>query len=97
VLLLVFFKHGLGDDGGALNWWQKAFVFYRAPFVKYVGNVISFIVLVLLYSYVALFGYRWQFQIPEIVLYVWILILFIDELREVSSMHSHTIEIRLPF
>ena len=37
----------------------------------------------MLYSYVALYGYRKEYQLPEIVLYLWILVLIVDELREV--------------
>jgi hypothetical protein len=59
------------------------YVFYRSPIVKYTGSCISFASLLLLYSYVAIFGYRFQYQIPEIVLYIWIAILILEECRQV--------------
>ena len=37
----------------------------------YSGNCISYVLLLTLYSYVAVFGYRWGYQIPELVLYGW--------------------------
>lgn len=77
-------QHGLGDDGGELTQLQKIYVFYRTPIAKYTGSCISFFVLILLYSYVALFSFRWNYQYAEVVLYLWILILILDELREVA-------------
>ena len=62
---------------------QKLYVFYRSPIVKYTGSCISFASLLLLYSYVAIFGYRFQYQTAEIVLYVWIAILILEECRQV--------------
>ena len=67
--LKLIFQPGLGDDGGRLNPFQKIFVFYRAPFVKYVGTCISYLIFLLLYSYVILFGFRYEYQIPELVVY----------------------------
>jgi hypothetical protein len=55
--------------------------FYRCPIIKYTGTCISYIAFLVLYSYVALFGFRWEWSNPEIILYVWILILIIDEVR----------------
>ena len=72
---MVRFQPGLGDDGGDLNWAQKMFVFYKCPKVKYAGMLLSFMLFILLYSYVILFGYRWEYQIPEICLYVWICVI----------------------
>jgi hypothetical protein len=66
-----------------LGKFQKLYVFYRSPIVKYTGSCISFASLLLLYSYVAIFGYRFQYQIPEIVLYIWIAILILEECRQV--------------
>ena len=59
----------MGDDGGNLNPFQKIFVFYKAPIVKYVGTCISYLIFLLLYSYVVLFGFRYEFQIPELIVY----------------------------
>ena len=79
---LVKFQPGLGDDGGKLNPIQKIFVFYRTPMVKYVGTCVSYLGFLILYSYVILFGFRYEYQIPEIVVYGWIVVLILDEMRE---------------
>ncbi len=79
----VKFQPGLGDDGGDLNPFQKLFVFYRAPIIKYTGSAISFFALLALYTYVAVFGFRFDYQWPEIALYIWFGILILDEFREV--------------
>ena len=67
--IMIYLQPGLGDDGGNLNPLQKIFVFYKAPIVKYVGTCISYLIFLLLYSYVVLFGFRYEFQIPELVIY----------------------------
>ena len=84
----VKFQPGLGDDGGNLNPFQKLFVFYRSPVIKYTGTCFSYLILILLYSYVTLFGFRYEYQVPEVVLYCWIFILILDEIREVFSTVS---------
>lgn len=76
---------GLGDDGGDLKPIQKLFVFYRAPVVKYTGTCVSFFFLIILYSFVVLYAFRWEYQMSEIILYVWIFILILDEMREVNK------------
>lgn len=72
----------LGDDGGSLSPFQKLFVFYKAPIVKFYSNCISYSLLVLLYTYVALFNYTRQFLVPELVVYAWIAILLLDDVRQ---------------
>lgn len=72
----------LGDDGGELTLTQKLFVFYRAPLVKYVEHCASYIIFLLLYTYVLLFAFRWEIQPSEIVVYVWFATLILDEVRE---------------
>ena len=89
---LVKFQPGLGDNGGSLNPFQKVYVFYKCPFVKYCGICISYFCFITLFSYVALFGYRWHYQIPEIGLYAWILILITGEVRELLKEPSHTLK-----
>ena len=69
---------------------QKMFVFYKAPMIKFYGNCISYLFLVLLSSYIALFNYTWTFQYSEIVLYIWFLILIIDEFRQVLNEPSRS-------
>ena len=40
----------------------------------------------MLYTYVALFKFEWDYQPEEIILYVWFLILIIDELRPATIL-----------
>ena len=63
---------------------QKIFVFYKCPFVKYTGTCISYLIFILLYSYVTLFGFRYEYKTEEVFLYVWMAILILDEFREVT-------------
>ena len=82
VLTPAFKFYPLGDDGGDLTSWQKIYVFYKAPLIKYMGTFISYAFFLLLYTSVALFNFEWQYRASEIVVYVWILILMVDESRE---------------
>ena len=50
VLTSAFKFFPLGDDGGDLTMYQKIYVFYRAPLVKYIGTFISYAVFLLLYT-----------------------------------------------
>ena len=83
ILSPAFTFQPLGDDGGSLSPWQKIFVFYRAPMVKYIGTFVSYTAFLLLYSSVALFNFEWEFRTSEIILYVWLCTLIVDEVREV--------------
>ena len=85
---LVRFQPGLGDDGGDLNWAQKIYVFYKCPIIKYTGIGMSFFMFIFLYSYVILFGYRWEYQIPELCLYAWICVIIVGEIRELFKEPS---------
>ena len=65
--------------------WQRILRFYKAPIVKYTCNVISYVLFLLLYTSVALFNFEWKFQVAEIILYLWLLILILDEFIELFS------------
>ena len=62
-------------------------MFYRAPVVKYIGTCVSYFGLIGLYSFVVLYGFRWEYQTSELILYVWIFILIFDECREVLKLN----------
>ena len=89
VLTPLFSYLPLGDDGGSLSSFQKIFVFYKAPMVKFIGNVCSYFVFLLLYAYVAIFNFTWKTQNSEIALYTWIVINMVDELREIFIQPSN--------
>ena len=81
----------LGDvDGSELKPWQKIFVFYRAPIVKYICHVISSIFLLLLYSFVALFYFGWEYNRYDSSLFLLISIYMIYEIREVFNNKCST-------
>ena len=83
-----FFKFlKLGDDENkkVLRWYQKIFVFYRAPIVKYICNVISSIFLLLLYSFVALFYFGWKWNKYDISLFLMLVGYMIYEIREICN------------
>ena len=91
VLTPLFSYLPLGDDGGSLSSFQKIFVFYKAPMVKFIGNVCSYFVFLLLYAYVAIFNFTWTIQKSELVLYAWIAIFMLDEVREILIQPANKI------
>ena len=80
----------LGDDGGDLNTWQKIYVFYKAPMVKYIGSFVSYAIFLLLYTSVALWNFEWQTRSWEVAVYVWLVILMVDETREIFLQPADT-------
>ena len=88
VLTPAFVFLPLGDDGGSLNICQKMFVFYKAPIIKFYGDCISYTIFLILHNYIALFNFSREFQISEIVLYLWFLVMIVDEIRQLFSQPS---------
>ena len=70
----------LGDDGGNLNQWQKVYVFYKTPMVKYISTFISYAFFLMLYTSVALLEYRTS----EILVYVWLSIMIVESCHSVQ-------------
>ena len=91
VLTPAFKFFPLGDDGGDLNNWQKIYVFYKAPMVKYIGSFVSYAIFLLLYTSVALWNFEWQYRGWEVVVYVWLVILMVDETREIYLQPSGSV------
>ena len=50
--------------------------------VKYFEHCVSYVVFLLLYTYFLLFDFEWRIQHTEIVVYVWLATLVVDECRE---------------
>ena len=59
--------------------------------VKFIGNVCSYFVFLLLYAYVAIFNFTWTTQKSELVLYAWIAIFMLDEVREILIQPANKI------
>ena len=78
----------LGDEGGELSIWQKLYVFYKAPRVKYLGHAVNYTIFLFLYTSTALFHFNWEFNLIEISVYVWLLTFIADEIREIMRQPS---------
>ena len=88
-----FFKFlKIGDNlGGELTLFQKVKVFYCSPIVKYVCSVISSLVLLYLYSFVALFYFGYHNNRYEIGLLFLLCVYEYYEIREISNNPKSTI------
>ena len=51
--------------------------------VKYIGSFVSYAIFLLLYTSVALWNFEWQYRSWEVAVYVWLIILMVDESREI--------------
>ena len=58
-------------------------MFYKAPMVKYIGSFVSYAIFLLLYTSVALWNFEWHYRSWEVAVYVWLIILMVDESREI--------------
>ncbi|XP_041459667.1 transient receptor potential cation channel subfamily M member-like 2 isoform X2 [Lytechinus variegatus] len=81
------------DSGKELSWWQRFKFFYDAPMITFRHNVLSYIVFLVLYSYVIL-G-KFEKEIFEYVLIVWVISLFTEEFRQIAQGESSTWKSRL--
>ena len=77
----VEFQPGLGDSGGKLGPLQKILVFIKSPVAKYVTHLFSYLAMAGLHSYVAMFSYRWEYLPSEWLLYAWICVLAVTEVK----------------
>ena len=78
----------LGDDGGELTFLQKVYVFYKAPIVKYIGHAVNYTFFLMFYTSTALFHFNWEFNLIEIIVYIWFFTMIADEIREILRMPS---------
>ncbi|XP_030829332.1 transient receptor potential cation channel subfamily M member-like 2 isoform X2 [Strongylocentrotus purpuratus] len=78
-------KYGLDIrySGVALSWWQKFKFFYDAPMNTFRHNVLSYIVFLVLYSYVILGKFAKDYF--EYVLIIWVVSLCTEEFRQIAQ------------
>ncbi|XP_041372305.1 transient receptor potential cation channel subfamily M member-like 2 [Gigantopelta aegis] len=62
---------------------QKLKLFYTAPVIIFYLNVISYLLFLMLYSYILLVQFRSAFSIYEGVLIGWVFTIFVEEIRQV--------------
>ena len=87
-----FFKFlKIGDDLGDLTPFQKVIVFYSSPIVKCICSVISSLFLLFLYSFVALFYFRYDHNQYEIGLFFLLIVYMFYEVRDIFNNPSSTI------
>ena len=63
--------------------WRTCVIFYTAPIVKFSGRSIHFMSFVFLYSYVGVKMIQDRYTIAENVMHVWLIMIFLSEVRQV--------------
>ncbi|XP_033125052.1 transient receptor potential cation channel subfamily M member 1-like [Anneissia japonica] len=69
-------------DFASANIWKKAWMFYNAPVSKFFGGLITYMLLLLLFSYVLIFNFESKPSPWENILFGWICTLIIEEIRQ---------------
>ncbi|KAH9505775.1 Transient receptor putative cation channel sub M member 2 [Bulinus truncatus] len=69
---------------------QNIGYFYKSPVVKFVMNVITYMIFLVLYSYILVVQLKPEFHFMEGILIFWVVSILMEEIREflISSAHS---------
>eukprot|EP00057_Strongylocentrotus_purpuratus_P010202 XP_011664676.1 PREDICTED: transient receptor potential cation channel subfamily M member 2 isoform X5 [Strongylocentrotus purpuratus] len=81
------------DSGVDLSWWQRFKFFYDAPMITFRHNVLSYMVFLVLYSYVILGKFAKDYF--EYVLIIWVVSLFTEEFRQIAQGENSSWSSRL--
>ncbi|KAL5010117.1 hypothetical protein ScPMuIL_012422 [Solemya velum] len=74
---------------------QKIFHFYDAPVVKFIHNVMSYVIFLALYSYILVVSLQPTWSIEEYFLIFWVFTIFTEEIRQVVTSSSTSIIAKL--
>ncbi|XP_033625076.1 transient receptor potential cation channel subfamily M member-like 2 isoform X2 [Asterias rubens] len=85
------------DSGKELVWWQRFTLFYDSPLITFRHNVASFFCFLVLFSYIIMMRFTMEVTNYEIALYVWVISLFLEELRQVAQGESNSWRIRFMY
>ncbi|XP_038079151.1 transient receptor potential cation channel subfamily M member 2-like isoform X2 [Patiria miniata] len=78
------------NSGKKLAWWQRFSLFYCAPIIIFRHNVLSYLVFLLLFSYIILANFTPTISIFEMVLIGWVGSLYLEELRQIVQGESNS-------
>ncbi|XP_042880237.1 transient receptor potential cation channel subfamily M member-like 2 [Penaeus japonicus] len=86
----IFQFQKLGDNGGELTAWQKLIVFYKSPISKFYAHTSTFVIFLLLYSYVVMFDFKYEMSVSEIIVVTWIAATAVEKISEIGTEQSAT-------
>ncbi|XP_037787974.1 transient receptor potential cation channel subfamily M member-like 2 [Penaeus monodon] len=86
----IFQFQKLGDNGGELTAWQKLIVYYKSPISKFYAHTTSYVIFLLLYSYVIMFDFKYEMSVSEILVIVWISAVAMEKVSEICTEQSST-------
>ncbi|XP_007577662.1 transient receptor potential cation channel subfamily M member 2-like, partial [Poecilia formosa] len=66
-----------------LDWWGKLLGLYRAPQVKFYGNIVSYFAFLFLFAYVLMIDFQRTPSVVEMMLYIWLFSLACEEIRQI--------------
>ncbi|GFR76765.1 transient receptor potential cation channel subfamily M member 2-like [Elysia marginata] len=75
----------------SLGMWKKMKLFYTSPIVKFILNVYSYTVFLLLYSYILVVYLSDNFHFLEGVLAAWVFTIFLEEIRQFVESYASNI------
>jgi len=71
-----------------LKWWEKFLGFYRAPITKFWGNVLSYLVFLVLFTYVLMGKFQTTPSAQEIIVIIFVISLTTEEIRQILKSDS---------
>ncbi|XP_071947504.1 transient receptor potential cation channel subfamily M member 3-like [Antedon mediterranea] len=71
-------------DFGSKTMREKVWMFYNAPVTKFFAGLITYLMLLLLFSYVLIFDFQQEPSRYEVALFIWICSLIIEEFRQLA-------------
>ncbi|VDM23134.1 unnamed protein product [Hydatigera taeniaeformis] len=69
---------------GAMEFWAKIKDFYMSPIVRFVYHTISYVLFLVLFSYLLLVDFKVRITGVEYIVLAWVITLFIEEIKQVQ-------------
>ncbi|CDS42162.1 transient receptor potential cation channel [Echinococcus multilocularis] len=69
---------------GAMEFWVKIKDFYMSPIVRFVYHTISYVLFLVLFSYLLLVDFKVRITGVEYIVLAWVITLFIEEIKQIA-------------
>uniref|UniRef100_A0A5K3FGP5 Transporter n=1 Tax=Mesocestoides corti TaxID=53468 RepID=A0A5K3FGP5_MESCO len=69
---------------GAMEFWTKIKDFYMSPIVRFVYHTISYVLFLVIFSYLLLVDFKVKITGVEYIVLAWVITLFIEEIKQIA-------------
>ncbi|XP_060580659.1 transient receptor potential cation channel subfamily M member-like 2 isoform X2 [Ruditapes philippinarum] len=74
---------------------ERIYYFFNAPVIIFMNNVLSYLVFLGLFTYVLIFDFNPNVTTAEIILMIWVVTIFSEEVRQVATTASNSLAAKL--